>query len=515
MIRLSGPVCDVLAMVPAARRVVRAVAFAVAVLTGGCGPPSSPAVTHTGAQPAPPARRSSPGWAYQVDAGPGAAELSIVADIAPGSPAELMVDEGADRFIRELEIEEGGTFVPLVRSDDGALRAPACQARGCRLRYRFLLAEAASAIDDADIAEEHEGVLLAPPSTWLLRPLRPHTRAPFRLRVRTPPGITFVTGLLADPSGEPGAWMADVSDLYEAPFSAFGDLHPQRLVFPGGAIDLVRLPGELQLDDAALARWVGDAARAVTGYYGRFPFPRALVMLRPTRGDRLGYARTLGNGGATILAPLGRETRAGTLDDDWVMTHELVHLAFPNLARQHLWLEEGLATYVEPIARARTGQLSVERVWRGFARGMPNGMPGPDDLGLDRTPTWGRRYWGGAIFCLLADVEIRERTGGTRSLDDALRAIVAAGGNIAVRWPIADALAVGDRATGVPVLAGLYARMGTAPEPVDLTGLWKKLGVVVRGGRVSFDDAAPLAGIRRAITATPVATGSPPLQDAR
>jgi hypothetical protein len=485
------------------------------VLGASCASPAPSAAPPPGSPAADTRPRSSRGWAYEVDAGPGAAELSVVADLAPGSPDELMLDEGAERFIRDLEIEQAGRWQPLAPGAGGILRAPACQSHGCRLRYRFLLADAAAAIDDADIAEAHEGALLAPPSTWLLRPLRPHTRAPLRLRVRTPPGVTFVTGLLADPSGEPGAWLADVSDLYEAPFSAFGDLHPQRLAFEGGAIDLVRLPGELHLDDAALRRWVDDAARAVTGYYGRFPFPRALIMLRPTRGDGLGYARTLGNGGATILAPVGRDTRADTLRDDWVMTHELVHLAFPNLPRQHIWLEEGLATYVEPIARARAGQLAVERVWRGFVRGMPSGLPGPDDLGLDRTPTWGRRYWGGAIFCLLADVEIRERTGGQRSLDDALKAIVAAGGNIAVRWPIAEALAVGDRATGVPVLADLYRRMGTAPEPLDLAGLWKRLGVVARGGRIGFDDSAPLAGIRRAITAAPVATAAPPLQDAR
>lgn len=491
-----------------------AVLIGTLVLGSSCAEPAPAVAVH--GSPAARSRLASPsrGWAYQVVAGPAAAELSVIAELAPGSPDELMVDDGAERFVRDLEIEDAGRWRPLAADADGTLHAPACAARGCRLRYRFLLADAAAAIDDADIAEEHQGVLLAPPSTWLLRPVRPHTRAPLRLRVTTAPGTTFVTGLLVDPSGEPGAYLADVSDLFEAPFSAFGDLHPQRLTFEGGVVDLVRLPGELHLDDAALAGWVRSAARAVGGYYGRFPFSRALVLLRPTRGDGIGYARTLGNGGASIIAPLGRDTTAAALGDDWVMTHELVHLAFPNLPRQHIWLEEGLATYVEPIARARVGQLSVERVWRGFARGMPSGLPGPDDQGLDRTPTWGRRYWGGAIFCLLADVAIRERTGGQRSLDDALRAILAAGGNVAVRWPIAEALAVGDRATGVPVLAELHARMGERPEPVDLPGLWKKLGVVVRGGRVSFDDAAPLAAIRRAITASAVATAPAPLQDA-
>jgi predicted metalloprotease with PDZ domain len=165
-----------------------------------------------------------------------------------------------------------------------------------------------------------------------------------------------------------------------------------------------------------------------------------------------------------------------------------------------VWLEEGLATYVEPLARARAGLLSDERVWRSFLRGMPNGLPRAGDRGLDHTPTWGRRYWGGAIFCLLADLEIRRRTDNRRSLDDAVRGIVAAGGNIAVRWPLARALAEGDRATGVPVLTELHAKMGAAPVPVDLEGLWKRLGVSLRGRSVAFDDTAPLAAVRRAMT---------------
>ena len=40
-------------------------------------------------------------------------------------------------------------------------------------------------------------------------------------------------------------------------------------------------------------------------------------------------------------------------------------------------------------------------------------------FGLDNTHTWGRTYWGGAMFCLLADVEIRRRTHNRRGLQDA------------------------------------------------------------------------------------------------
>jgi predicted metalloprotease with PDZ domain len=176
----------------------------------------------------------------------------------------------------------------------------------------------------------------------------------------------------------------------------------------------------------------------------------------------------------------------------------------PNVERQHHWLEEGLATYVEPIVRARAGLVSLEEVWHDWITDMPKGLPEEGDLGLDRTHTWGRTYWGGAVFCLVADVAIRKRTGNRRSLGDALRAIVAQGGNVGVRWPLQRVLAVGDAATGVKVLRETYDRMATHAEGVDLATLWAELGVRIDRGTVRFDDTAPLAGIRRAmVTAGP------------
>ena len=170
------------------------------------------------------------------------------------------------------------------------------------------------------------------------------------------------------------------------------------------------------------------------------------------------------------------------------------------MGRRHLWAEEGLATYVEPIARARAGELSPEKMWRDLVRGLPQGLPQRGDEGLDQTHTWGRTYWGGALFWLLADVEIRERTGNRFGLEHALRALVARGGSIADRWPLQSALDVGDRAVGAKVLEELYAKMGSRPVEVDLDALFLRLGVALRGTAVEFDDRAPLAPIRRAIT---------------
>ena len=176
------------------------------------------------------------------------------------------------------------------------------------------------------------------------------------------------------------------------------------------------------------------------------------------------------------------------------MTHEMVHLAFPSVPEQHHWIEEGIATYVEPIARAQIGDLTAAKVWRDMLDGMPRGLPDTGDRGLDHTHTWGRTYWGGALFCMLADVEIHRRTNNREGLQDALRAI-AKSASMLDDWPLARALKVGDDATGVPVLMQLYDKMKDAPYDPNLPRLWKSLGVTVAGETVTFDPKAPEASI--------------------
>jgi len=246
--------------------------------------------------------------------------------------------------------------------------------------------------------------------------------------------------------------------------------------------------------------WVTSSARAVSAYYGQFPVSQLRIRLRFFDGSGVRGGRTTGWNGPVISIGLGKSSAPSDFREDWVLTHEMVHLAFPSVPERHHWIEEGSATYIEPIARARVGDLTPEKVWGDLVDGIPKGLPQGDDRGLDLTPTWGRTYWGGALFCLLADIEIRKRTENKKGLEHALRAILVAGGTIESDWPLTRALDLGDRATGVPVLRELYDKMKDTPEAVDLVALWKELGVVREHGKTTFADRAPLAAIRMAIT---------------
>ncbi len=262
-------------------------------------------------------------------------------------------------------------------------------------------------------------------------------------------------------------------------------------------------PGHPDLEPDAVMQWIDHAVQAVTLYYGQFPVQRAElnVRIQDGRNGIFGGTSWGRRGGALTRISLGSHTTQSRLDRDWMLTHELVHYGFPSVPDENHWIEEGIATYVEPIARVQTGQLTPETIWSDMVRQMPQGQPESGDQGLDNTHSWGRTYWGGALFCLVADVRIRERTQNRKGLQDAFRAILKAGGSIQSDWPLKRALKVGDTATGVNVLSQLYDQMGGKPVQVDLPALWKRLGIRVQGQSVVFDDSAPSAAVRRAITA--------------
>lgn len=288
------------------------------------------------------------------------------------------------------------------------------------------------------------------------------------------------------------------------PYDAFDQLDDATVITVGGAtLTIGLLPGaDFRLPRAEIVDWVRQSAEDVAAFYGKFPVPAARILIVPTDGDRVRGGTTWGYRGAATRLQVGRDVTASTLmKDDWVMVHEMIHMALPDVGTRHSWLSEGLAVYVESIARAQAGRLEADFVWREFARAMPQGLPQAGDRGLDNTPTWGRTYWGGALFCLLADIEIRKRTDNRMGLQTAVRAINAKS-NHTDDGRIADLLALADKATGTTVLTELYGRMKDTAVNPDLDALWQELGVS-KSGTVSMPGDAPLAAIRMAITKVP------------
>jgi|GEM_PF-3479093 len=183
------------------------------------------------------------------------------------------------------------------------------------------------------------------------------------------PGLGFASGLLASPI-------------------------PQSSLKAGGSTIQISfsktvVPGYRRL----IETWVNDGAEAAMSVYERFPVPHLTIAVRITKGKQVADGVTFD--GKLIRISVGENVTKEILRADWQMTHEMFHLGFPKTDDERDWMGEGISTYAEPFARARAGHLSEEEVWRGFIEGLPEGLPKRNDHGLDRTPTWGRTYWGG------------------------------------------------------------------------------------------------------------------------
>jgi hypothetical protein len=427
-------------------------------------------------------------WSYELGASADGRELRVQATLPP-DPTRLRVDDRAAGFVRDLEVQSGAGWRPA-----GVL--PACPG-GCVVRYRFLLADAARTAADADVAQAFDGAFVAPAATWALHP---GSASALAVRFHWLDKGGFLSGAPPAKDGAPATFESVDAGLEDAPYSAFGSWHTRTEVAAGQTIDVGIAPAPFALDDDALAAWVRTSAEPLAAYFGHLAAARPLVLIVPASGASID-GETLGSGGASVLLRVGTAASARTIHDTWVATHELVHANLPSFGYPHKWLEEGLATYVEPVARIRAGTLPRDAMWSDLLENLPSGLPGPGDEGLERTHTWGRTYYGGALFCLMADIAIRERTRGARSLQDALRAIAQMGPGTAVDVDLGRALAIGDAATGTDVLQGLYRTLAAAPGSVDLGAQWKALGVARRPDRsLAYDESAPLAWIRRAIT---------------
>lgn len=464
-------------------------ALALALLAVGCAPAAAvPSRAHVG---------STTAVAYEVHAhGPAPCTLDVEARIEGG--ADALVAEFPRVVVASLEVEDAGG-ARVVMGQGG--RFPIACASSCRVRYRLDLDATAAAADDAvETAFRTGRDVLAPASTWLLHPARWAANVPVSLRVATDPGLSFAAGLHAGP--EAGTYVLRSQELATAGYTAFGPFSTARVDATGGVVDVAWLGGPRDASEAEMLRWIAGAARSLDEVYGRFPVARAqLFVVTEPGSDDVEFGRTLPSGGASTVVVVGEHAGPPELARDWILTHELFHLGVPSFWREGRWIDEGLATYYEPVVRARTGALTPRDVWDEMAEGLPRGVPADARGDLEHTDDHDRIYWGGALFVLRADVEIRRRTGGRRSLDDGLRAVLAGGGDATRLWSLAYFLQTIDDATGVPVMKELTHQLerGEGVTPAALRDVLAALGVAHDEHGVHLSDDAPLAGVRLAI----------------
>ena len=98
-----------------------------------------------------------------------------------------------------------------------------------------------------------------------------------------------------------------------------------------GRIDLVFAVAPDEKLHKLVREWVQSCAHAVTVYYGTFPVDRVLIRIRLFEGRGVRSGQTFGYDGAFIKIAVGRSSTPADFADDWMMTHEMIHLAFPSM----------------------------------------------------------------------------------------------------------------------------------------------------------------------------------------
>jgi hypothetical protein len=405
------------------------------------------------------------------DAQPWAYDVTITPD---GREAEVRVRPPHGHAMAQFE-HGGEAFGTSFREVDG------------EIRYRYRFADAAAALSSMSSAIGWDGAYLSSTSVWLAHPAGSF---PFTMRVRG----AFASGLPRMGSGE---WTGN--GLAWSPFAVIGPWHLHPVQVGASTLTVAIAPSRFAADEAAIADWVRATGSNVAATYGRFPLPQALIVVVPQDGSV--FATTVGGGGGgSILLPITRDSTTADLKDEWALTHEMLHLAFPSVGVSHRWIDEGLATYYEPLIRARAGILSADDVWRDVLTDGKDALPAPGAPGLEHATARDRVYWGGGVFWLSVDVAIREKTHNARSIEDAMRTLLDDGASVSAVWNIDRIVDTCDRALGARIVREHYTRLGLGSGRVDLDGLAKRLGVALVNDKIVYDDAAPLAAIRRALT---------------
>lgn len=467
-----------------------------------CGGIVSSLVLALSCTPPPPTAPALTGpcvYAYSVDVS-ALPVLRVQATFDPGGSAELGIADDVAAATR-VEVLRDGAW-KLVSRESGAWRVPECLG-ACTVRYEVALDRGRGGEDGvAKISASY----LSPTYAWLLHPA-PIMRGRFEITMAPPPpegapwSDVASVGSLRDLGGGKRGFLS--SDFGEGSFTAFGKLRAHTSRVEGAELTAVLLDGALKMDEAAVSSWVDDAARCVATLYGRFPVPRASIFLVPIpAASEPVFGRVLSLGGSSVLVLTGEDSDGSKMHDDWILVHEMVHLGFPTFQNEGRWLDEGMATYYEPVLRTRIGWRDKTDLWRGLAREMQRGLANKGEpLALEKRTTLDGIYWGGALFVMMADVRIREATRGKLSLDDVVRGILSKGGDGEHVWTVAETMRAGDELSGTKVLSEMYQRYVIEGAQVDLEAELRALGVdrTGEGDVVTIHDDRPRSWIRQKI----------------
>ena len=261
-----------------------------------------------------------------------------------------------------------------------------------------------------------------------------------------------------------------------------------------------------------LVEWIESTAQNVNLTYGRFPNPAAKIIVIPSersawRDDAaVTFGRVTRNRGETVELFVNAERPISEYYEDWTATHEFSHLMLPLLSQRYRWISEGFATYYQNVLMARAGQYTPEFAWQKLTDGFDRGRASRPELSPNQAAAGGiggarmKIYWSGAAIALLADIELRRRSGGSESLDTVLDQLQQCCLPSGRRWSGQDLFRKLDTFVDSPVFMPLYRKYADKSGFPALESELRELGIVPGASGVRLLNEAPLADIRGEIT---------------
>ncbi len=356
-----------------------------------------------------------------------------------------------------------------------------------------------------------ESNILASPASWLWRPTIDADNE-VQITFRLPDGMQAAVPWTPVNATENTFRISASPENASAP-AAFGTFEQTRMQVADATLSVTVLKARSDVPAGPIFDWVQSTATNTTLAYGRFPNPEAHIFVvpsgKPPRGDRPGlFGQVMRDGGEVIVFRINERHPIEQYYGHWAATHEFSHLLLPYVYKRHSWISEGFAQYHQNVLLARAGVLSENVAWRNIYNGFERGRQSspslsPNEAAADRSRASTMKvYWSGAVLALMADVELRRRSGGTESLDLVLDRLQRCCLPSARTWDGLELLTKLDSLLEEPVFVSLFEQIADARGFPDVAPLFGLLGVDLIGSDVTLRNDAEYAAIRSAITAT-------------
>lgn len=226
-----------------------------------------------------------------------------------------------------------------------------------------------------------------------------------------------------------------------------------------------------------VASWLQDVADNVARINGSLPWPEITIRVRDDyrNNSAVAFGRVTRHAGMAIDLFVNLDRPIDEFYTDWKATHEFSHLLLPHIDWRQRWISEGFASYYQNVLMARAGHYTPEQAIAKLNAGFGRGRASRPDLSPNEAALEGIRrarykiYWSGAAIALLADIELRERSGGAESLDTVVDRFGRCCLGTDRKWTGEDLFRQFDALLDEPVFMPLYRRYADTPGFPDVT----------------------------------------------